>query len=109
MAYNQELAERARLCLAGEAGLSERKMFGGLSFMLNGNMACGVIEDTLIVRVGPQAYEDALQKPHSKVFDLTGRPMSGWVQVLPAGLVRDADLADWIQTGLDYARTLPPK
>ncbi len=77
--------------------------------MLNGNMACGVHKEYLIVRVGPDRYQDALAQNHTKVFDITGRPMTGWVMVAPDGLVDEGNLQHWIQLGVDFANTLPPK
>lgn len=109
MAYNKELADRIRILLNNSNELSEREMFGGIGFMLHGNMACGVIADNLIVRVGQQAYESALAEPHTRVFDFTGRPMNGWVQITPLGLKDNEALAKWVSAGLDFARSLPPK
>ena len=87
----------------------EKKMFGGVGFMVRGNMACGVNQDYLIVRVGREMYEEALRQPHAGVFDMTGRPMTGWVKVAPAGCAQEKDLRDWVQKGVDFALTLPPK
>jgi hypothetical protein len=84
-------------------------MFGGIGYMLHGNMACGVNQDTLIVRVGPDRYEEALSRPHTKVFDMTGRPMRGWIVVTPEGIEEDDKLEQWIQQGVDFALSLPPK
>jgi TfoX/Sxy family transcriptional regulator of competence genes len=89
--------------------LVEKKMFGGIGYMLQGNMACGVNQDTLIVRVGPDLYEEALSRPHTRVFDMTGRPMKGWVVVAPEGIEEDDDLDQWIQQGVDFALSLPAK
>ncbi|WP_432823206.1 TfoX/Sxy family protein [Trichloromonas sp.] len=109
MAYDQDLAARVRAALISLDGFDEKKMFGGLCFLLHGNMACGLVRDLLIVRVGPEGYAAALAQPHAALFDLTGRPMTGWVQVSPAGVKREADLAAWLQRGVDFARSLPPK
>ena len=109
MAYDEALAERVRNALEGAPELVERKMFGGVGFMVQGNMACGVHEDGLIVRVGPEAYQRAVMEPHTKPFDLTGRPMKGWVVVVPAGYRSESDLRAWVREGLDFALTLPPK
>ncbi len=109
MAYDEELAARVRLLLIGRQGYSERKMFGGICFMLHGNMACGVIRDQLISRVGPERYIEALERPHATVFDFTGRPMKGWVQVSPEGWIEDGNLQKWVQLGIDYSLTFPPK
>ncbi len=109
MAYDEELVERIRGVLAPRTDVSERKMFGGLSFMVGGNMACGVAETSLMVRVGPKAYDDALAQPHARLMDFTGRPMKGMVFVDEAGYRDDADLARWVQRGVDFAAFLPAK
>ncbi|MBN1642234.1 MAG: TfoX/Sxy family protein [Anaerolineae bacterium] len=84
-------------------------MFGGIGYMVEGSMACGVIADTLIVRVGRAAYEDALAAPYTRPFDMTGRPMTGWVVVTPAGVARDEDLAAWVARGVAFVLTLPAR
>ena len=109
MAYDETLAERIRGTLLTRSNVGERKMFGGLAFMLDGNMCCCVTEHGLMVRVGPDAYEDALSQPHAGLMDLTGRPMKGWVLVQLEGLVSDAALSQWVQRGAAFAATLPPK
>jgi hypothetical protein len=109
MAYDEGLAQRVRHVLGDSPGLVEKKMFGGVAFMIRGNMACGVREDRLIVRVGPADYERAIVEPHTRLFDLTGRPMRGWVMVVPAGYQSDDDLRAWVEQGLDFALTLPSK
>ena len=109
MAYDDGLAHRMRDALTVIPDIDEKKMFGGIGFLLNGNMACGVNKDDLIVRVGPEAYEAALAEPHTKVFDMTGRPMKGWVVVRPAGYESDEGLKGWVQRGVDFALTLPAK
>ncbi len=107
MAYDTKLATRISDLLPEP--LEEKKMFGGVGFLLNGNMACGVHKESLIVRVGPEAYAEALSRPHARIFDLTGREMKGWVMVAPEGCKDDASLSKWVQMGLFFARTLPPK
>lgn len=107
MAYDEGLAQRIREQIAGHSGITEKKMFGGLSFLLNGNMACGVIKDELIVRVGPAS--DAVHQPHARPFDMTGRPMNGWVVVAPAGFEADDALHHWLEQGVHFARSLPAK
>jgi hypothetical protein len=107
MAYDEGLAQRIREQVAGQSGITEKKMFGGLSFLLNGNMACGVIKDELIVRVGPHSH--AVTQPHARPFDFTGRPMNGWVVVAPAGFESDPALHEWVEQGVTFARSLPPK
>ena len=109
MAYDEELAGRVRRALAGETDVVEKKMFGGTGYLLRGNMACGVNGSNLIVRVGPDEYEAALREPGVRVFDMTGRPMNGWVQVAPQGLPDQAALQAWVERGLTYASSLPPK
>ena len=108
MAYDEQLAARVRTALAGQAGVSERKMFGGLSFMLNGNMCCGVVGDDLMVRVGPAAYEDALQLRGARPMDFTGRPMKGMVYIGPDGC-EGRGLRTWLQRGVAFASSLPGK
>jgi TfoX/Sxy family transcriptional regulator of competence genes len=109
MAYDEGLAQRVREELSARPGYEERKMFGGIGFMLRGNMATGVIGEHLIVRVGPDDYERALAEPHTQPFDMTGRPMRGWVVVTAAGYAADEELRAWVQRGATYALTLPPK
>ena len=109
MPYNEELVERVRGVLAKKRNVGERKMFGGLTFMVRGNMACGVENDRLMVRVGPDAFDDALGQPHARPMDFTGRPMKGFVFVEPAGLKKDKDLKAWVQRGVDFAMSLPAK
>jgi TfoX/Sxy family transcriptional regulator of competence genes len=109
VAYDERLAERVRRALARRDGLSERKMFGGIAFMLGGNMCCGVANGELMVRVGPERHEEALAQPHARPMDFTGRPMKGMVYVGPEGYRSDADLAAWVSQGAQFAATLPPK
>ncbi len=109
MAYDETLADRIRANLSHHPELAQRKMFGGLAFMLNGNMCCCLTNHGLMVRVGPHAYADALAQPHAGLMDLTGRPMRGWVLVAPPGLVSDADLSQWVAAGAEFAAALPPK
>jgi TfoX/Sxy family transcriptional regulator of competence genes len=110
MAYDENLAQRLRERLLGSPNLSEMKMFGGIAFLINGNMAIGVTHNDLIVRVGPQASDQSLATPYTKPFAMTGRaPMSGWVQVEPAGFANEDALQQWIQQGIRYAASLPPK
>src|SRR3970040_378264 len=109
MAYDEGLAQRIREELEGTANLSEKKMCGGISFLINGNMACGVIKDDLIVRVDPAVHEELLARPHARPFDFTGKPMKGWVTVSPDGYESDADLGGWINQGLAFAQSLPAK
>ncbi len=109
MAYDETLAARVRTALADHPGLSEKRMFGGLCFLLDGNMCCGLVGDTLMVRVGPDAYEPALARPHAREMDFTGRPLRGMVYVAPAGVRTAAALASWVHRGTAFAASLPPK
>jgi hypothetical protein len=109
MAYDEELAERVRERLAAERGLAEKAMFGGLAFLLDGNMAVGLSGDELMVRVGPDRSDAALARPHTRPFDMTGRPMQGWILVGPGALGGEPELAGWVSEGVAFARSLPPK
>ncbi len=109
MAYDEKLAERVRELLKRRRGIGEKKMFGGLAFLVNGHMACGIIGDELMVRVGPEAYDAALKKPGARAMDFTGRPMKGMVYVGPRGIRPAPSLEAWLEQGLSYARSLPPK
>lgn len=103
------LAERIRDMIGDESGIAERKMFGGLCFMCDGNMCFGIVDSSLMVRVGPVAYGDAMAMPHAREMDFTGRPMKGVVYVDEAGLSEDEDLSTWLQRGFAFAKSLPPK
>jgi hypothetical protein len=109
MAYDEDLAERVRGQLADEPAVTEKAMFGGLAFLLEGNMAVGLSGDELMVRVGPDASDDALARAHTRPFDMTGRPMKGWILVAPEGVAEGADLTAWVARGVDFARSLPAK
>jgi TfoX/Sxy family transcriptional regulator of competence genes len=109
MPYNEALAQRVRTILAEHDAVVEKKMFGGLTFMLNGNMCCGIIRDDLMVRVGPEQQAGALAQPHARELDFTGRPMRGMVVVSAAGLDKDADLQAWVQRGVAFVASLPAK
>ena len=109
MAYNEELAQRVQVLMKDLPGFNQKKMFGGVGFMLQGNMACGVNKDDLVVRVGPERYDEAISKPFTRLFDITGRPMKGWVMVGPKGCASKSDLKYWVQLGADFALSLPPK
>jgi hypothetical protein len=109
VSYDEHLATRIRAVIASLPDLEEKKMFGGIGFLVNGNMACGVHKNNLIVRVGAATYKSALSNPHTQVFDMTGKPMTGWVMVDPQGVTTDHDLKAWVGRGLVFARTLPPK
>ena len=109
MAYDEQLAERVRSLLADRADLSERRMFGGIGFMLGGNMCCGVHGDELILRLGEDGADEALEDPHARPFDMTGRPMKGWLLVAPAALETDEGLRRWVDPAIEFASSLPPK
>jgi TfoX/Sxy family transcriptional regulator of competence genes len=109
MAYDEGLAQRIRERLEEQRGITEKRMFGGLAFLVGGNMAVGIVKDELMVRVGPDAYEDALAQPHARPMDFTKRPMRGFVYVATAGFEEDADLARWIRRGVGFAASLPAK
>ena len=108
MAYDEELAERVRAQLGDESGLTERKMFGGIGWMLEGNMAVGLMKDGLLVRLGDQV-EAALQEPHATQPMMGERPMKGMVLVAPEGVETEQQLGAWVARGSDVARSLPPK
>ncbi|MFI8074904.1 TfoX/Sxy family protein [Streptomyces sp. NPDC086033] len=109
MAYDEGLAERIRQYLAADAGVTEKRMFGGIAFLHEGNMAVGVTGDELMVRVGPDAADAALARPGARVFDMTGRPMRGWVVVAGSAVTEDEALGAWIDEGRAFAASLPPK
>ena len=109
MAYDEGLAERIREQLADEPDRTEKRMFGGLAFLLGGNMSVGVYGDELLVRVGREGSEDALAQPRTRLFDMSQRPMHGWILVAPEGVEDDGGLAAWVARGVGYARSLPAK
>lgn len=108
MAYDEDLAGRVREVLPRGEAVTERRMFGGLAFMLGGHMFCGVVKDALMARLGPGAAARALEQPHVRPMDFTGRPMKGMVFIDPGGLHGDA-LRQWVDAAVGYARGLPPK
>ena len=109
MAHDEKLADKLRGALGRTRSVTERKMFGGIAFMVRGNMCCGVIDDRLMVRVGPDAYERALTLAHAEPMDFTGRAMRGMVYVTPEGTRTARQLQAWIQRGLEFVGTLPAK
>ena len=109
MAYDEELAHRIRTALADRPNLTERKMFGGIGFMLSGNMAAGVIRDDLIVRLGPEERERALDEPGVHMAELSGRPMTGFLLVGPEATATDEGLQAWVDRAAAFAESLPPK
>ncbi len=109
MAFDEGLAERVRNLLQDRVNVVEKKMFGGLCFMVSGHMAVGIVNDKLMARVGPNQYEESLTKPHTIKMDFTGRPMKGMIYVLPEGLQKDPDLKFWLETCLSFISSLTPK
>jgi TfoX/Sxy family transcriptional regulator of competence genes len=109
VAYDEELATRIRAIVGRRSGVSEKKMFGSLAFLVGGNMFCGVVGGDLLVRVGPAAYEATLARPHARQMDFTGRPMKGIVYIAREGIASADDLRAWVGQGLKFGRSLPPK
>ena len=108
MAYDEDLAERIRDAVGAHASIAERKMFGGLAFLLDERTFCGIVKDELMVRVGPERYEEALGRPHVRPMDFTGRPMKGYVFVTPNGCDTEEAVAEWVDIGLDSVARLDP-
>jgi TfoX/Sxy family transcriptional regulator of competence genes len=109
MAYDENTATRLRAELGTLPGLTEKKMFGGICFLLGGNMVCGVLNDDLIARVGKPEYDASLAQPGARVFDFSGKPMAGWVMVAPEGYASADDLARWVKLAVAFVGSLPPK
>lgn len=109
MAYDETLAARIRKALARRKGITEVKMFGGLGFLLNGNMCVGVRKEDMIVRIAPEETDAALEEAHVAQFNISGRPMKGWLLVAPEGVPTDAQLGHWIKRASAYVETLPAK
>jgi hypothetical protein len=109
MAFSETLAGRIRKELARRKNIEEKKMFGGIGFLLNGNMLVGVWKESLIVRLGPEDGDEALKEPHVREFDITGRAMKGWVLVDPEGIEGDDDLSGWIQRAMKFVGKMPAK
>lgn len=109
MAFSESLASKVREILAEEGPADERKMFGGLAFMVKGHMCCGIIDDDLMLRLGPDAAQRALEESHVRPMDFTGRPMKGYVFVSPAGSRTEDQLRRWLGLARDFVATLPPK
>jgi TfoX/Sxy family transcriptional regulator of competence genes len=109
MSYDAQTVERVRRMLSQHPNVVEKRMIGGLSFLLNGNMCCGVTGSALMVRVGREGLEQALAQPYVRRMEFAGRPLAGFVCVDPEGFHSDADLATWVQRGLNFAATLPLK
>jgi TfoX/Sxy family transcriptional regulator of competence genes len=110
MAYDEDLANRIRELLAGEPGITEKRMFGGLAFLIDGHMTVAASgQGGLMVRVDPEEDEALLAKPHAEPFEMRGRPIAGWLRVGEEGVRTKRGLAPWVERGLGYARSLPPK
>ena len=109
MAFDEALAERIRHLLARRKNVEEKKMFGGIGFLLNGNLLVGVWKDSLCVRLGPEQAEEALPEPHVREFDITGRPMKGWMLVEPESVTGDDQLQGWIRRAVNFVGKLPAK
>ena len=109
MAYDEGLAQRIRDGLAGRPDFVEKKMFGGLAFMVNGHMCVGVNGDELMARVGADRYAGAMKLPHAREMDFTGKALKGFVYVSAAGIEMDTDLGKWVDLALGFIETLPPK
>ncbi len=109
MAFAEAVAARVRNALAESLDVVEKRMFGGIAFMLRGNMCCGVVGDRLMLRMGPEEYKAALSRPHSRAMDFTGKPMKGLVYVEPAGFASPRDLKTWIERAMKFALSLPAK
>jgi len=109
MPFSESLAARIRDALARNRGVEERKMFGCICFLLNGNALVGVWKDRLIARLGPGEGEAALREPHVRAFDITGKPMRNWVAVEPEGVEDDDQLEEWVERAVEFVKTLPRK
>ncbi|HLJ03050.1 MAG TPA: TfoX/Sxy family protein [Solirubrobacteraceae bacterium] len=110
MAYDEDLANRIRELIAAEDGLTEQKMFGGLAFLINGNMSVAASgQGGLLLRVEPEQTDALAAKPHAAPFEMRGREMQGWLRVAAEGVKTKEQLQRWVARGVDYARTLPPK
>jgi hypothetical protein len=109
MAYDEGVAQRLRELFADRNDVVEKKMFGGIAFMVYGNMCCGVVGEELMARVGPEQYADALKEPYVREMDFTGKPMNGFIYIGVQGFASDEDLASWVKRCEQFVSTLPPK
>lgn len=109
MAFDEGLAQRVRALLDRRSDVADKQMFGGIAFLIAGNMACGVSGEELIVRVDREESEQLLGEPGVRRFDMTGRPMKGWLLVAPEVTADDGDLERWVRRGEEFAASLPPK
>jgi hypothetical protein len=109
MTFSERTVHQIRRAMGNTPGLSERALYSGVAFMVRGNMCCGMIDDNLVVRVGPDIYDAALREPHARPMDFTGRPLPGFVYVDRAGFESSTLLRQWIDRSMSFVRTLPPK
>jgi TfoX/Sxy family transcriptional regulator of competence genes len=109
MAYNPKMADDIRAVMGSHPGLTEREMFGGIAFMIHGNMAVGVSGDELMVRVGKDAHDDLVALPGARTFDMSARPMPGWLSVTSEGFQTENDFKAWVDRGVRFAESLPKK
>lgn len=109
MPYSEEIEARLNKVISGWKHTDARKMFGGVCHLINGNMFCGVYKDFLILRLGEKKAEEVLRQPHAKPFDITGKPMKGWVMIDQKGFRTDERLKEWLNKAKEYVKTLPPK
>jgi TfoX/Sxy family transcriptional regulator of competence genes len=110
MAYDEDLANRLRELLAGEEAVTEKRMFGGLAFLLHGHMSVSASRNGgLLARIDPEDTEKALARPHAARMEMGGRTMDGWITVAPEGLRTKRELASWVKRSVAYVKTLPPK
>lgn len=109
MPYNEEINTRLKSLIIKWKDITHKKMFGGVCYLLNGNMLCGVYKEFLILRLGPNLDEKLYSNPHVRPFDITGKPMKGWIMVEKNGFLKDEELKKWLTLGKDFVRTLPAK
>ena len=109
MAFDESLAGRIRGFFARRKGVQEKRMFGGVGFLLNGHVCVGVWKDSLVARLGPEQGEEAMREPHVKAFDITGKAMTGWVLVGPQGVAGDDQLRDWVRLSVEFVGELAAK
>ncbi|MGI9535336.1 MAG: TfoX/Sxy family protein [Thermodesulfobacteriota bacterium] len=109
MPYDEKLAERLSALVKTRKGFTQKKMFGGVAFLLNGNMCFGVHKDDLVLRMGEESALNSLKRKHTRLFDITGRPMKGWVMVSKEGIKKKESLSSWAETAIKFVKTLPKK
>lgn len=109
MPYDETLARRVRALTRGRKDVVEKMMFGGIAFMCKGRMACGIVQDELMVRVGPERHDELLSRSHVRPMDFTGRPMRGFLYVTPAGIEQDFELQRWVELAFEIASSSPAK